>query len=302
MERVAFRPVRDAAARRRLLITSFALSFLLQNARGARPGARCRGRRRSRRAWTARSRSARVAIQKLDIVIIGVTLTLLAVGRALLPADDARHPDAGRRRGLPDGPRARDPGRTPSIASAFALSGLLAAVAAILLTAQTGTVSPTIGVNIVLFAFIATIVGGMGSLRGAVARRLLDRCPDRRPAGLAPARLSGRTATRSCSPSCSLVLDRAAAGAAARPRRARARGPATGRPARSARRLARLMRPAPARTAVADAPERGRRPLAVLLTEGLWPLLVADGAHVRRRSGRRSRSARTRSTGSCSEA
>jgi hypothetical protein len=40
------------------------------------------------------------------------------------------------------------------------------------------------------------------------------------------------------------------------------------------RRLARLMRPAPARTAVADAPERGRRPLAVLLTEGLWPLLV----------------------------
>ena len=50
------------------------------------------------------------------------------------------------------------------IASAFALSGLLAAVAAILLTAQTGTVSPTIGVNIVLVAFIATILGGMGSL------------------------------------------------------------------------------------------------------------------------------------------
>ena len=54
------------------------------------------------------------------------------------------------------------------IAAAFALSGLLAGTAAILLTAQTGTVSPTIGVNIVLVAFVATIVGGMGSLRGAV--------------------------------------------------------------------------------------------------------------------------------------
>ena len=49
-------------------------------------------------------------------------------------------------------------------------------------------VSPTIGVNIVLFAFIATIVGGMGSLPGAVARRLLDRRPDGRAAGVAPAR------------------------------------------------------------------------------------------------------------------
>ena len=54
------------------------------------------------------------------------------------------------------------------IASAFALSGLLAGTAAILLTAQTGTASPTMGVNIVLVAFTATILGGMGSLRGAV--------------------------------------------------------------------------------------------------------------------------------------
>ena len=54
------------------------------------------------------------------------------------------------------------------IASAFALSGLLAGVAAILLVAQTGTATPTMGINAVLFAFIATIVGGMGSLHGAV--------------------------------------------------------------------------------------------------------------------------------------
>jgi branched-chain amino acid transport system permease protein len=54
------------------------------------------------------------------------------------------------------------------IATAFGLSGLLAAVAAVLLVVQTGTVTPTVGVNAVLFAFIATVIGGMGSLLGAV--------------------------------------------------------------------------------------------------------------------------------------
>ena len=145
------------------------------------------------------------------------------------------------------------------VASAFALSGVLAAVAAILLTAQTGTVSPTIGVSIVLFAFIATIVGGMGSLSGAVlggfsigaltvalqaslpldltavSRRIRVRRRARvlivRPQGLLPARVDPR-----------------------------ARGPAAGRRARR-RPAARstCWAPATARKAVAQAPERGRR-------------------------------------------
>ena len=54
------------------------------------------------------------------------------------------------------------------IAAAFALSGLLAGVAAILLVAQTGTLTPTMGVTPVLVAFVATIIGGLGSLGGAV--------------------------------------------------------------------------------------------------------------------------------------
>ena len=48
------------------------------------------------------------------------------------------------------------------IAVAFALSGLLAGVAAILLVAQSGTVTPTIGAAPVLIAFVATIIGGLG--------------------------------------------------------------------------------------------------------------------------------------------
>jgi branched-chain amino acid transport system permease protein len=54
------------------------------------------------------------------------------------------------------------------IATAFALSGVLAGVAAILLVAQTGVVTPTIGASPVLVAFIVTVLGGIGSLRGAV--------------------------------------------------------------------------------------------------------------------------------------
>jgi branched-chain amino acid transport system permease protein len=58
------------------------------------------------------------------------------------------------------------------IAVGFAISGLLAGVAAFFLVAQNGSVSPTFGVSAVLIAFIATIVGGLGSLQGAVVAGL----------------------------------------------------------------------------------------------------------------------------------
>jgi branched-chain amino acid transport system permease protein len=53
------------------------------------------------------------------------------------------------------------------IAVAFVLSGFSAAVAAILLVAQRGTATPTMGTGPVLIAFVATIIGGLGSLYGA---------------------------------------------------------------------------------------------------------------------------------------
>ena len=54
------------------------------------------------------------------------------------------------------------------IATAFALSGLLAAVASMFLVAQTGIVEPSMGLAPALAAFIATIIGGLGSVPGAV--------------------------------------------------------------------------------------------------------------------------------------
>jgi branched-chain amino acid transport system permease protein len=55
------------------------------------------------------------------------------------------------------------------IAVAFGISGLLCGASAVLIVAQTGTVTPSFGLSAVLVAFIATILGGMGSLSGAVA-------------------------------------------------------------------------------------------------------------------------------------
>lgn len=53
------------------------------------------------------------------------------------------------------------------IAFAFGISGALAAIAGILLTISTATVTPGFGVEPVIIAFVAVVVGGIGSLSGA---------------------------------------------------------------------------------------------------------------------------------------
>lgn len=53
------------------------------------------------------------------------------------------------------------------IAGAFALSGLLAGVAAVFILARRGSVAPDMGFVLVLKAFVACVIGGFGSLAGA---------------------------------------------------------------------------------------------------------------------------------------
>lgn len=59
------------------------------------------------------------------------------------------------------------------IATAFALSGLLAGIAAIFIVARRGSVDPDFGFQPVIKAFVACVIGGFGSLSGAVLGGML---------------------------------------------------------------------------------------------------------------------------------
>lgn len=54
------------------------------------------------------------------------------------------------------------------IMAAFAVSGALAAAIGLILATQTGTVDIRMGLSVMLVAFVATVIGGLGSLPGAV--------------------------------------------------------------------------------------------------------------------------------------
>lgn len=54
------------------------------------------------------------------------------------------------------------------IGLAFAISGVLAAIVSLFFVSQTGGLNYVMGVPLMIFAFVATVIGGMGSLPGAV--------------------------------------------------------------------------------------------------------------------------------------
>lgn len=166
MERFAFRPVRRADAST-MLITSFAVSYLLQNVGVLVFSARPRGLSVPPDILRSSIELFGVRVAALDVVTTVVTLLLLAglvlflkltrVGLQMRAAAE----DFTMTRAL--GVRAN---RT--IAFAFALSGALAAIAGILLVAKSGTLTPRLGLTPLIIAFVATIVGGLSSLVGAV--------------------------------------------------------------------------------------------------------------------------------------
>jgi branched-chain amino acid transport system permease protein len=165
MERVVFRPVRQADAVS-VLVMAFSLSVFLQNAALAIAGPRAKSVN-FLDGLTRPLTIGDIRIPWLDVVTIAVTLLLLA-GCALL----LRRAPIGRqlRAAAEDFGMARMVGVRANtvIATAFAVSGALAAVGGILLTVQTGSLTPGLGLQPVLIAFIATVIGGMGSLVGAV--------------------------------------------------------------------------------------------------------------------------------------
>ncbi len=163
-ERVAFRPVRGADPAT-MLVTSFALSFFLQHLFVMLFGARPKGIDIAP-VLMKQIVFLGLRIPKLHLVTISVTGGLL-IGVALF----LKRTDFGiqMRAAAEDFKTARLLGVRANlvIAVAFAISGLLAATVSVLFVAQTGTLSPRMGVQLVIIAFVSTIIGGMGSLMGA---------------------------------------------------------------------------------------------------------------------------------------
>ena len=164
-ERLAFRPLRDADPSV-LLIASFALSFFFQNM----VLLIYEGRPKGVDLWPVLTDPfllGDIRLPRLQIVMIAATATLLlllvlflkrtAIGRQMRAASE----DFMMARFL--GVRANR-----VIAAAFAISGLLAAVVSLLFVVQNGVLKFDMGVPLVLAAFVGTVVGGMGSLAGAV--------------------------------------------------------------------------------------------------------------------------------------
>ncbi|MGF6228752.1 branched-chain amino acid transport system permease protein [Inquilinus ginsengisoli] len=165
MERIAFRPLRGANGTT-LLLTSFAVSGILQVVFQATISAR------PRPVPVPEALAGAIAIgpyhlgviQLLSIVttmvmvgLLGLFLRRTLIGLAIRAASI-------------DFPMTRMMGIRANavIATAFAISGLLAGVSGLLWVAQRGSVDPLMGFLPVLKAFIAAILGGIGSLPGAV--------------------------------------------------------------------------------------------------------------------------------------
>jgi len=165
MERVAFRAMRGASVTS-LLITSFAVSeiikVVLQNGITARPVPVVLP------DWLTATVDLGVArVGMIPVIsILSVTVAILVLGVIL------RRTVLGiaMRAAAEDFAVVRLMGIRANhvVALAFAISGALAGIAAVLWVAQRGSVDPLMGATPVLKAFIATVLGGLGSLSGAV--------------------------------------------------------------------------------------------------------------------------------------
>lgn len=165
IERIAFRPVRDADPET-MLVTSFALSFLLQSLAILCFGSLGRSVRVFPNSVTGVTEFGGMSLRWLDIITVALTATLLTGLTVFMKTSHG----VAMRAAAEDFTVARLLGVRANhvIALAFAISGVFAAATGVVLAAQRGLVEPGFGTNTMLFAFIAVIIGGIGSLSGAV--------------------------------------------------------------------------------------------------------------------------------------
>lgn len=164
-ERVVFRQLRQVNPAT-LLVASFTVSFFLQHVMVMAVGSRQKTLNFAY-ALTEHVAIGGLRIPKLQIVTLVVTFALL-LGLGLF----LRRTRFGvqMRAAAEDFAMARLLGVRGNrvIAAAFAISGLLAGFVSLLFVAQTGTLAPWMGIQPALIGFVATVIGGLGSLTGAV--------------------------------------------------------------------------------------------------------------------------------------
>ena len=164
-EYFVFRPLRTAKPAV-LMVGSFALGYIIQNIIIVVYD----GRPKAVGIWPGLGEAivlSGLRVPRLEILTIVVTLVLLAALVLFLK----RSPFGVQMRAASEDFRmARMLGVRANtvIGTSLVISGFLAAVVSLLFLAQVGVVSFNMGVPLMLFAFVATVIGGMGSLTGAV--------------------------------------------------------------------------------------------------------------------------------------
>lgn len=164
-EWLVFRHLRHATPATTMM-ASFALGFVIQNSllvlHSSRP--------KAVNLWPSLSMPMDllgVRVPALQLLMVGITIVLLfglawmlqrsRVGLEMRAA--AENFDMARMLGVK---------ANRVILAAFGLSGALAALIGLLMVSQTGLVDIRMGAPMMLVAFVATVIGGLGSLTGAV--------------------------------------------------------------------------------------------------------------------------------------
>lgn len=165
IEFVAFSRVRGASDFT-LLLTSFGINFLVSAGFVMYVSASVKSFPRP--GWVTNTYSVgSLSIEVYDTVVIGVTLLTLLATAAILQRTMF---GLSLRAAAADFDTARLMGvRSNSvIRGAFALSGLLAGIAAIFWLMRAGSTKPSAGIDPMLKGVLAALIGGLGSLKGAV--------------------------------------------------------------------------------------------------------------------------------------
>lgn len=163
-ERLAFRPMRDADSST-LLVSSFALSYLLQQiiifVYNSRPKSIPFGATLAQAIHFDHLRIPGIQLVTMATALVAAVGLVLFMKRTALGIEMRAAAEDFRMAQLL-GVRANR-----VIALSFAISGILGAIVALLLLAQTGVLDYRMGVMPVIYGFFATVLGGMGSLSGA---------------------------------------------------------------------------------------------------------------------------------------